>query len=96
MTSPAGEKMSSKRGTFCCQDCQYNPNGCSYWGRVGPVVGVREMGTVKTLSGKTLPAYRECISLNNRQQQQEWAIRQADGRMVYSATTRKSFEPNNS
>lgn len=93
MTSPAGEKMSSKRGAFCSDECRNNPNGCSYCGRTGPQVGSRILGTVRTLSGKVLPAYQECVSLNNAKQRQEWATRHADGRVIHSATTLRSFQP---
>lgn len=97
MTQAAGEKMSAKRGTFCCDDCMYNPNGCSYCGRAGLAVGVRERGTAKTLSGRTIRVYRELVALDNRHHKPEWRIRLADtGRIAMSATTINSFLPNNS
>ena len=95
MTAQAGEKMSAKRGTFCTTDCMYNPNGCSYCGRQGPAVGVREAGTAKTLSGRTIKVYRECVALEGRHHKPEWRIRiAADGRTAMSATTINSFQPN--
>lgn len=85
MTSPAGEKMSTKMGTFCGADCQANPNGCTYCGREGLAVGVRLAGEIRTLSGRWMPAYKECTAVRSANQQPAWSIYAENGRLIQSA-----------
>lgn len=78
---------------FCDADCQANPNGCVHCGRTGLAVGARIPGTVVTLSGGRVAAYRECVSVNGRLHKPEWAIRLANARNVAGAGALRSFQP---
>ncbi len=95
MTSPAGEKMSTKIATFCDDDCRANPNGCSYCGREGLAVGVRVYGEIRTLSGSWLPAFRECLSVKGADQRPAWGLYLAAApyRSVRGASAIRSFRP---
>lgn len=95
MPTIPGTRASEVAAKFCSGDCRNNPNGCSYCGRTGPIVGVREAGTVKTLSGRQLAAYRELTFLQGRTER--WTIYlTATHTPARSAQTLNSFQPDNS
>lgn len=80
----------TSKPTFCSEDCRLNLNGCSYCGREGLAVGVREYGTVQTLSGTRREAYKEVLTIS--QGRATWGTYTATGQPVRGPQALRSFQ----
>jgi hypothetical protein len=82
---------------FCCIDCLLNPNGCVFCGRTGPILGNRQKGTVQTLSGNRVPAYREVTAMDRKGPLWTTIVGNAAGpeagRPASTPRARESFQP---